>query len=138
MSRRTRNDLRSMGVRLPYAGACGKGTTRLDSSDSSGFRMLRPMERAADDHVAAKLKVLIRHLVANFPQTSILFREIGGRYYLFVIVPYSGRPEKVIQVDQAVLREHEVTEDEFAWRVNRLHLPTILQGCARYDFGPHS
>ena len=41
----------------------------------------------------------------------ILFREIGGRYYLFVIVPYSGRPEKVIQVDQAVLREHEVTEE---------------------------
>ena len=59
MSRRTRNDLRSMGVRLPYAGACGKGTTRLDSSDSSGFRMLRPMERAADDHVAAKLKVTL-------------------------------------------------------------------------------
>lgn len=95
------------------------------------------MERAEDSNIAAKLKILIRHLVASFPETSILFREIGGRYHLFVIVPYSGGPEKVIQVDQAVLREQALTEDEFASRVDRLHLPTVLQGCARYDLGPH-
>ncbi len=96
------------------------------------------VERAEDTHVATKLKVLVRHLVASFPETSILFREIGGRYHLFVIVPYSGGPEKVIQVDQAVLGDLALTEDEFASRVGRLHLPTILQGCARYDLGPHS
>lgn len=53
-------------------------------------------------------------------------------------MPYSGGPEKVIQVNQAVLKEQNLTEDEFASRVDRLHLPTILQGCARYDLGPHS
>ena len=96
------------------------------------------MERAEDPTIAAKLKVLIRYLVTSFPDTSILFREIEGRYHLFVVMPYSGGPEKVIQVDQAVLREPAITEDEFASRVDRLHLPTILQGCARYDLGPDS
>ncbi len=36
-------------------------------------------------------------------------------------MPYSGGPEKVIQVNQAVLKEQNLTEDEFASRVDRLN-----------------
>lgn len=94
------------------------------------------MEHVEDTNVAGKLKLLAQHLVASFPQASILFREMGVRYHLFVIVPYTGGPEKTIQVDRAVLANSVLTTDEFASRVDRLHLPTVLQGCARYDLGP--
>ena len=136
MSRKVRHDLRSTGVPLPYAGACGKRSSRRGPADFSAFRRLKPLERLEDTNVEAKLKVLIRHLVTSFPETSILSREIAGRYHLFIIVPYSGGPEKAIQVDRAVLREPALSEDEFALRLDRLYLPAILQGCVRYDLGP--
>ena len=117
MSRKVRHDLRSTGVPLPYAGACGKRSSRRGSADFSAFRRLKPRERLEDTNVEAKLKVLIRHLVTSFPETSILSREIAGRYHLFIIVPYSGGPEKAIQVDRAVLREPALSEDEFASRI---------------------
>ena len=94
------------------------------------------MEHVEDTNVAGKIKVLAQHLVASFPQASILFREIGVRCHLFVIVSYAGGPEKTIQVDRAVLDNSVLTTDEFASRVGRLHLPTVLKGCARYDLGP--
>jgi hypothetical protein len=96
------------------------------------------MERAEEINVVSKLKSLVYHLVASFPQASILFREIAEGNYLFVIVPYSGETEKVVQVHHAVLREQTLTEEEFARRVERLHLAAILQGCGRYELGPQS
>jgi hypothetical protein len=96
------------------------------------------MERSGDARVEAKLKVLIRHLVTSFPETSILSRPVGEQYHVFVIVPYEGGPEKSIQVERALLREPSLTVDEFVSRLDGLHLPTVLQECARYDLGPHS
>ena len=46
------------------------------------------MEYPGEVRGDAKLNVLIRHLVALFPQAAILSRQIGDTYHLFVIVPY--------------------------------------------------
>ena len=56
----------------------------------------------------AKLKALIRHLLRTFPQTSILSRQVGDTYHVFVIVPYGGGPEKAIQVESALLVDRDL------------------------------
>jgi hypothetical protein len=91
------------------------------------------MEHAGDPAVEAKLKALIRYLVTSFPQTSILSRQVGETHQVFVIVPYEGGPEKTIQVDRAMLADRHTTVDEFCILLERLHLPTLLQSCDRYD-----
>ena len=91
------------------------------------------MEHARDIAGDAKLKALIRHLVTTFPQTSILSRQVGETYHVFVIVPYEGGPEKTIQVDRALLTDRQTTVDEFCMLLESLHLPTLLQSSERYD-----
>ena len=91
------------------------------------------MEPARDSAVDAKFKALIRHLVTSFPQTSILSRQVGETYHVFVIVPYEGGPEKTIQVDRAMLADRHTTVDEFCILLESLHLPTHFQSSERYD-----
>ena len=80
----------------------------------------------------AKLAVLIRHLVRTFPQTSILSRQVGDTYHVFVIVPYGGGPEKAIQVESALLVEREPSVDELGALLERLNLSMVLQRYDRY------
>ena len=91
------------------------------------------MEFPEEASVEAKLKALIRHLVRTFPQTSILSRQVGDTYHVFVIVPYAGGPEKAIQVERALLVEREPSVDEFGALLDRLNLSTVLQGSDRYE-----
>ena len=88
-----------------------------------------PEELRAD----VKLKVLIWHLVLSFPHATILSRQVGDTYHVFIIAPYDGGPEKVIQVERAVLSERHPTVDDFRALLESLHLPTLLQTGARYD-----
>ena len=125
--------LRSSEIRLPYARACGQGGSRRNPGDVSKVRV-SPRERPED----SKLKVLVRHLVMVFPKASVYWREVEGRYCTFVIVPFAGGSEKAIQVDLAILRDPAVTEEELDSALNGLHLPSILETCARYDLGPLS
>ena len=86
-------------------------------------------ERGGD----AKLKVLIWHLVTTFPQAAILSRQVEDTYHLFIIVFYGGAPEKAIQVERALLVDRDSSLDEFSSFLASLNLPTLLQGCDRYD-----
>jgi hypothetical protein len=119
-------------MRLPFAGVCGTGERHPSPGHHQDTRRVSPRERPED----IKLKVLVRHLVLVFPKASIYWREIEGRYCTFVIVPFAGGSEKAIQVDLAVLRDPAVTEKELNSALDRVHLPAILQTCARYDLGP--
>ena len=69
----------------------------------------------------------------TFPQTSILSRQVGDTYHVFVIVPYGGGPEKAIQVESALLVEREPSVDELGALLERLNLSTVLQGSDRYE-----
>ena len=91
------------------------------------------MEIPEEASVEAKLKALIRHLVRTFPQTSILSRQVGDTYHVFVIVPYAGGTEKAIQVERALLVEREPSVDELGALLERLNLSTVLQGSDRYE-----
>ena len=91
------------------------------------------MPRGEEWRAEAKLKILIRHLVVSFPQASILSRQVGDRYHVFVMVPYDGGPEKLIQVERSMLADRQTTMQEFRVLLENLHLPTLLQSCERYD-----
>ncbi len=80
-----------------------------------------------------KLKVLIRHLVMSFPHTSILSRQVEGRYHLLVIVPYEGSPEKAMQVERAYLFEQDRSVEDFEVFLSHLNLPTLFHDRERYD-----
>ncbi len=53
-------------------------------------------------------------------------------------MPYEGGPEKAIQVDRALLIEHELTGDELAFLLDRLDVTKRLQGCERYELSARS
>jgi hypothetical protein len=84
--------------------------------------------------VEATLKALVRHLVLNFPETSVLSRQVGDRYYVFVISPYGGGPEKAIQIERAWLVKSARSIKEFEGYLTQLDLPRLLQTRERYDF----
>ena len=100
------------------------------------------MEYPGEVRGDAKLNVLIRHLVALFPQAAILSRQIGDTYHLFVIVPYGGGPEKAIQIERALLIERDPSVDEFGALLERLNLSMVLQRYDRYELShtswPHT
>ena len=91
------------------------------------------MDDPRDNRGDAKLQTLIHHLVNSFPLTSILSRQVGNVYHVFVIVPHNGAPDKTIQVERALLVEPSPSLDEFTVFLTRLDLPRVLEGCARYD-----
>jgi hypothetical protein len=137
-SRSSRHKLAAPGRRLPCGGACGKRLSSRGGADSSPFPRRNARERPEDAHIEANLKVLTRYLVATFPDMSILSREIGGRYHLFVLVPFTRGAEKAIQVDRPVLEDPALTEEEIVFRLDSLHLPTVLHRCVRVDLGLHN
>jgi hypothetical protein len=137
-SRSSRHKLPAPGRRLPFGGACGKRLSSRGGADWSPFSRLNARKRPEDAHLEANLKVLTRYLVATFPDMSILSRDIEGRYHLFVLVPFTGGAEKAIQVDRPVLEDPALTEEEIVFRLDSLHLPTVLHGCVRVDLELHN
>lgn len=125
-------------MKLPSARGLGEAVKSVCLGDSLPTRRLTIPKRPEESHVDAKLRVLTRYIVASFPEASILSREIGGRYHLFVLVPFAGGPDKVIQVDRAVLADPTLPEKEFVTRIDQLHLPTLLRRCGRYDLQPYN
>ena len=91
--------------------------------------MDKPPETGAD----ARLKVLIRYLVLSFMQAGILSRQVGDRYYVCVIVPYDGGPEKTVQIERAWLAESARSIKELERVLSPLNLPLLFQTCERYD-----
>jgi hypothetical protein len=69
----------------------------------------------------------------ELPQTSILSRQVGDTYHVFVIVPYGGGPEKAIQVESALLVEQDSSVEEFGSLRDSLNLSALIQGRERYD-----
>lgn len=91
------------------------------------------MEHHVEMSGDAKLKALIRHLVTTFPHAAILSRRMEETYDLFTIVPYDGAPEKLIQVEKALLVERNPSVHDFACLLDSLNLTTLLEGRDRYD-----
>ena len=86
-------------------------------------------ERSAEE----KLTVLIRYLVHSFPLASILSRQVGDRYHVFVIVPFDGSPEKTLQVETTVLRNRSLRLEGFAALLSTLNLRRLFDQNDRYD-----
>lgn len=96
------------------------------------------MEHSSETSVDEKLRSLIWYLVTAFPQAAILSRQVEERYHVFIIVPYGGGPEKAIQVERALLLDQDLSVDELGLLLDTLNLPTLLQGCERYDLNEAS
>lgn len=94
-------------------------------------------ERSAEE----KLTVLIRYLVRSFPLASILSRQAGDRYHVFVIVPFDGSQEKTLQVETTVFRHRALRVEGFAALLSTLNLRRVFEQADRYDldwFGRYS
>lgn len=94
-------------------------------------------ERSAEE----KLTVLIRYLVRSFPLASILSRQAGDRYHVFVIVPFEGSQEKTLQVETTVFRYGNLRVEAFAALLSTLNLRRVFEQADRYDldwFGPRT
>jgi hypothetical protein len=85
-----------------------------------------------DSGTEAALKRLIRHLVLSFPETSVLSRQVGDRYHVFVIVPYDGT-EKTIQVERAWLVESARSIQASEGFLEQLNLPVVFETHERYE-----
>ncbi|MGC3973503.1 MAG: hypothetical protein QM771_03860 [Nitrospira sp.] len=93
-------------------------------------------ERSAEE----KLTVFIRYLVHSFPLASILSRQVGDQYHVFVIVPFDGSQEKTLQVETTVFRNGRLRLDGFAALLSALNLRRVFDQHDRYDlnwFGRH-
>ncbi|MCW5797896.1 MAG: hypothetical protein LZF60_230004 [Nitrospira sp.] len=86
-------------------------------------------ERSAEE----KLTVLIRYLVHSFPLASILSRQVGERYHVFVIVPFDGSQEKTLQVETAVFHDRNQRVEGFAALLATRHLCRVFERVDRYD-----
>lgn len=86
-------------------------------------------ERIAEE----KLTVLIRYLVHSFPLASILSRQVGDRYHVFVIVPFDGSPEKTLQVETTVFRNRSLRVEGFTALLSTLNLRRLFDQNDRYD-----
>lgn len=87
-----------------------------------------------------KLTVLIRYLVHSFPLASILSRQVGSRYHVFVIVPFDGSGEKTLQVEATVFLDRTLRVERFAALLSTLNLRRVFDRGDRYDldwFGRH-
>ena len=91
------------------------------------------MSNREETRVDEKLNVLIRHLVLSFPRAAILSRTVGERYYVCVIVPHDGSPEKALQVERGLLHESAGSIKEFERYLFQLNLPLIFQTQERYE-----
>lgn len=94
-------------------------------------------ERSAE----VKLTVLTRYLVHSFPLASILSRQVGDRYHVFVIVPFDGSQEKTLQVETMVFCNRRLRVEGFAALLSTLNLRRVFDQHDRYDldwFGRHS
>lgn len=93
-------------------------------------------ERSAEE----KFTVLIRYLVHSFPLASILSRQVGDRYHVFIIVPFDGSPEKTLQVETSIFRRQSLRVEGFAALLSALNLRRVFDRTDRYDldwFGHH-
>lgn len=86
-------------------------------------------ERNAEE----KLTVLIRYLVHSFPLASILSRQVGDRYHVFVIVPFDGSQEKTLQVDTTIFRHQSLPVERFTALLSTLNLRRVFDRNDRYD-----
>ncbi len=86
-------------------------------------------ERSAEE----KLAVLIRYLVHSFPLASILSRQVGDRYHVFVIVPFDGSQEKTLQVETRVFHARRLRVEGFAALLSTLNLRRVFDRNDRYD-----
>lgn len=94
-------------------------------------------ERSAEE----KLTVLIQYLVRSFPLASILSRQAGDRYHVFVIVPFDGSQEKTLQVETTVFCHRSLRVEGFAALLSTLNLRRVFEQADRYDIdwlGRHS
>lgn len=91
------------------------------------------MEAHAETFVDAKLKTLVRHLVTSFPHAAILSRPVEEPYHLFLIVPYSGTPEKAIRIERTLLVERNPSVHDFSCLLDSLNLTTFLEGNDWYE-----
>ncbi len=94
-------------------------------------------ERSAEE----KLAVLIRYLVCSFPLASILSRQAGDRYHVFVIVPSHGPQETTLQVATTVFRHRALRVEGFAALLSTLNFRRVFEQADRYDldwFGRYS
>ena len=80
-----------------------------------------------------KLTVLIRYLVPTFPRASILSRQVGSRYHVFVIVPFDGSQEKTLQVETTVFHNRNQRVEGFAALLSTLNLRRVFDRSDRYD-----
>ncbi len=86
-------------------------------------------DRSAED----KLTVLIGYLVRSFPLASILSRQVGDRYHVFVIAPFDGSREKTLQVETAIFHDQRLRVEEFATLLSLCNLRREFDHGDRYD-----
>ena len=86
-------------------------------------------DRSAED----KLTVLIGYLVRSFPLASILSRQVGDRYHVFVIAPFDGSREKTLQVETTIFHDQRLRLEEFAALLSLCNLRRKFDQGDRYD-----
>lgn len=81
-----------------------------------------------------KLTLLIWYLVRSFPLASILSRQVGDRYHVFIIVPFDGSQEKTVQVETNIFQDQELPVERFAELLSTVNLRRMFDRGNRYDF----
>lgn len=67
-----------------------------------------------DQSAEDKFTILVGYLVRSFPLASILSRQVGDRYHMFVIAPFDGSREKTLQVETTIFHDQRLRVEEFA------------------------
>ncbi len=86
-----------------------------------------------DRRAEEKLTVLIGYLVRSFPLASILSRQVGDRYHVFVIVPFNGSREKTLQVETAIFHDQRLRVEGLVALLSMRNLRREFDQSDRYD-----